>query len=133
MLVQGLGSVHFHWQPSYAGLADPMQGWQDFRRQVHGEDARTGVGVHVSHADLARHHHAESDGSTEVMALGSSDISQFGDAPAGASGALGQMIGPPGATALLLPVVMRDRWTVALAWHLETHQAAPLERPPRSA
>uniref|UniRef100_UPI0025F2B307 hypothetical protein n=1 Tax=Methylibium sp. TaxID=2067992 RepID=UPI0025F2B307 len=95
VLAQSIGAVHFHAQ----SLADatPMQGWQDFRRQVDGSVHGVSAAHHVhAHAHLDRHHHAGPDASAVVVDGGGSEAVQAEDAPAGASGALGQAIGPLG-------------------------------------
>lgn len=130
VLVQRFGPLHFHSQAD--GAQDPMRGWQDFRRQIDGE-GRHAMASHHAHDDVARHHHpAGVDASAVVVASDPGDAAQSDEAPAGASGALAQVIGPLGGTAMAPPTAAREPWPAASATTIRSWLPASIERPPRA-
>lgn len=133
VLVQGFGALHFH-APAAAvagAVGDPMQGWQDFRRMIHGEAPEAS---HYAHDGLQRHHHAAADEhSAVVVDFGGGDAAQSDEAPATSAGALAQAMGPLGDDAVALPSAAHDSWTAVPSAPMATRQPAPLERPPRAA
>lgn len=134
VLVQGLGTLHFHAQQAAPiGLGDPMQGWLDFRRQVHGAERDAGPAAHA-HDGLERHHHAAPDANDAVsVGPAGGDAGPADDATPSPAGALAQVIGPLGQITVLPPTAARNGWATPAPSRLQTRQPTPPERPPRAA
>lgn len=143
-LAQLLGPAHFHAIETVAAAvaADPMQGWQDFRRVDHlGDPAfreRARADAHAqpdahAHADPTRHHHRHDVETTSVVPIGADDH----DANAGEGAA------PAGVTlafvleAACLPHPALHEslcagWPADRAGPIQSCDTRRLERPPRA-
>lgn len=132
VLVQALGPLHFHAQPVVS--LDPMHGWQDFRRQIDG-GGHAASASHHAHDDLTRHHHAQGatlDASAVTLDPGAGAGVQPDEVFTGASGALGQVIGPLGAQAVPPAAGAQEAWPEACATTMQSWLPASIERPPRA-
>lgn len=125
-LVSLLGPNHIH---RSAASADPLSGWQDFRR-VSGVRI---VPLHVhSHDGLARHHHVVNDASVVALDAAAGSDGAGSDDASRLAGAAVLVLALANVAALPALSSTQERWSSIAGPHRAGRTVAPLERPPRA-
>ncbi|MBA2722375.1 MAG: hypothetical protein H0W48_04540 [Methylibium sp.] len=127
-IAQWLGVQHSHDHGAVlAHAADPMAGWQDFRRIVAVGDA-TAHGH--DHAALERHHHARGDASVNSLGSDGGDSTPTdGASPVGSAGC---MFIPVASSPWYAPTSAAQVWLAFVPPMIASRPPARLDRPPKA-
>lgn len=128
VMVQMLGASHFHPLASPLGTIGTMNGWQDFRRAAHLQDATPWV---HAHALFDRHHHAPGD-ATVVALDGANADSPSGNAASSEIAGVGLALRADDGIGPRPPGAVAAPWPRFDAARFKSCDLPRLERPPQA-